>query len=67
MKQIFLCEAMTLYRHVFHNLLLYNCDAYLLITAPITVHDGYKYNATETPGHLYTGANNLRSINEYAH
>ena len=35
----FLDETIMLYRHVLHNLFLYNCDSYLLITTQITVHD----------------------------
>ena len=35
----FLRETVILYRHVLQNLLSYNCNAYLLITGRITVHD----------------------------
>ena len=40
----FLCEAMMLYRYVLQNLLSYNYNAYLLITAWKIVHDTYVAN-----------------------
>ena len=67
----FLHEAMTLYKHVLQTYpALVHCDAYLLITAQITVHDSQLY--TTVTSHVQThiarlshaGANNL--INEYA-
>ena len=69
-KLSFLREAMTLYRYVLQNLLLYNFNAYLSINKSLNNSAWYVANyillqlvmaqtCLTKPGFLHVGANNL--------